>query len=168
MYFKGTIIITDPCYLDIENVEDKLEGLFEETGYGDWSCTTFKDTPEATALYNDYSREYLTFFTAYNFGPQSPEEKEVMLNEYMEKHQAFIHSEAVLGQFCADGGMVCVALLDDVMKLNPEFSYDEESHWITVIPNFEGDVVIDWDDSTDSSKVIGKGNINFYTAQTGL
>jgi hypothetical protein len=66
MKFKGDIIITDPCYIDTP--EDTLwrgdknfdiftgNGLskfgftnyiWEDTIYGDWSCTTFKLKPDS-------------------------------------------------------------------------------------------------------------------------
>lgn len=59
MKFKGDIIITDPCYIDRkdntlwnEDVVDLFSGsglseygftdyIWEDTIYGDWSCTTF-------------------------------------------------------------------------------------------------------------------------------
>ena len=62
MKFKGTIVITDPCYLD--NRADKLDlweasdygenlsvfgcsqWISEGTIYGDWSCTTYKGDKE--------------------------------------------------------------------------------------------------------------------------
>lgn len=65
MKFKGDIIITDPCYIDTEDSKlwdgDKVDiytgsGLgqfgftnciWEDTIYGDWSCTTFKIKDES-------------------------------------------------------------------------------------------------------------------------
>ena len=114
--------------------------LTSTTLYGDWSCTTFNsDTKEP------------------------------------------------IGEFCADGGEVGVFLLEEVLKYNPDFNYHIEKPWTTtLIKNFTGEVSIikrhnegvyeedtefhkkgeKWED--DSIHVIGKGNVNFETAQTGF
>lgn len=154
MKFKGDIIITDPCYIIKDNTDDwskcnygeDMENLgiknylCRDTIYGDWSCTTFNsDTKES------------------------------------------------IGEFCADAGMVAVFLLDEVHKYNPDFDWYESRPWTTtLIKDFDGDVKIDvvhiegiyeedskyykkgdkWED--DSVVVIGIGNINFETRQTGF
>ena len=154
MKFKGDIIITDPCYIIKKNSGDwgkcgygdnmKALGienyLCRDTIYGDWSCTTFNsDTKEA------------------------------------------------IGEFCADAGMVAVFLLDEVLAYNPDFDFYETKPWTTtLIKDFEGDIEINiihiegvYDDDTEwhskgdkwednEVRVIGKGNINFETHQTGL
>ena len=154
MKFKGDIIITDPCYIIKDNTDDWTECccgdymenlgiknyMCRDTIYGDWSCTTFNsDTKE------------------------------------------------VLGKFCADAGLVAVFLLDEVLKYNPDFDWFESKSWTTtLIKDFDGDVRFEvvhkegvyeedtkwwkkgdkWED--DSLKVIGTGNINFETHQTGF
>ncbi len=154
MKFKGDIIITDPCYIIRDNTDDwsrcnygdDMERLgiknylCRDTIYGDWSCTTFdSDTKES------------------------------------------------IGEFCADAGMVAVFLLDEVHKYNPDFDWYESRPWTTtLIKDFDGDVRIDvihtegiyendtkyykkgdkWED--DSVVVVGVGNINFETRQTGF
>ncbi len=81
----------------------------------------------------------------------------------------------VLGRFCADAGMVGVFLLDEVLKYNPDFDYHIERPWTTtLIKDFDGEIdfeiVHTKDDEyeDDSVSVVGKGNINFETHQTGL
>lgn len=154
MKFKGDIIITDPCYIIKKNSGDwgkcgygdnmKALGienyLCRDTIYGDWSCTTFNsDTKEA------------------------------------------------IGEFCADAGMAAVFLLDEVLAYNPDFDFYETKPWTTtLIKDFDGDIEINiihiegvYDDDTEwhskgdkwednEVRVIGKGNINFETHQTGL
>lgn len=154
MKFKGNIIITDPCYIIRKDSNDwgkcgygdnmKALGiknyLCRDTIYGDWSCTTFNsDTKEA------------------------------------------------IGKFCADAGMVAVFLLDEVLAYNPNFDWYETKPWTTtLIKDFDGDIEMKvihiegvYDDDTewyskgdkwedDEVRVIGKGNINFETHQTGL
>jgi hypothetical protein len=74
----------------------------------------------------------------------------------------------IIGQFCADAGLVAVFLLDEVLKYNPGFNYHiENPHTTTLIKDFDGDIEFDIDTNTETVKVIGKGNINFYTEQTG-
>lgn len=137
-YFKGDIIITDPCYVIKKNTNDwelsncgknmKMLGisnyLCNSTIYGDWSCTTF-------------------------------EEK----------------SNKKLGEFCADAGLVAVFLLDEVLKYNPDFDYHKERQWTTtLIKGFDGEISIDLikTDYEDEVSVVGTGNVNFYTRQTGF
>lgn len=73
-----------------------------------------------------------------------------------------------LGEFCADAGMVGVFLLDEVLKYNPNFDYYTQRPWTTtLIKNFNGDIEIKRNDE-DGVYIEGKGNINFYTIQTGL
>ncbi len=65
-----------------------------------------------------------------------------------------------LGTFCADAGMVCVFLLEDVLKYNPSLELPE--HIATIIPNFEGTVSITL---TDFAVITGEGNINFSSEE---
>ena len=152
MKFKGDIIITDPCYICKDNdwsrcyYGDNMEVLginnyiCRDTIYGDWSCTTFNtDTGEP------------------------------------------------IGEFCADAGMVAVFLLDEVLKYNPDFDYHINRTWTTtLIKDFDGEVNFEvrhtegiYEDTTEWHKkgdkwtsddvvVVGKGNINFETHQTGF
>lgn len=73
-----------------------------------------------------------------------------------------------LGEFCADAGIVGVFLLDEVLKYNPNFDYHIQRPWTTtLIKNFNGDIEIKRNDE-DGVYIEGRGNINFYTIQTGL
>jgi hypothetical protein len=80
----------------------------------------------------------------------------------------------IIGEFCADSGMVCVAALKDVLKISPEFeNWAKEHDWCaTIIRNYTGHVVIiERKEGGDSACVVveGKGpELNFITAQTGL
>lgn len=47
----------------------------------------------------------------------------------------------VIGEFCADAGMVAVFLLDEVLKYNSDFDYHIDKPWTTtLIKNFDGEV----------------------------
>lgn len=73
-----------------------------------------------------------------------------------------------IGEFCADAGMVAVFLLEEVLKYNPDFDYHIERSWTTTwIKNFDGDVTFEVG-TNDDVHVVGKGNINFRTYQTGF
>lgn len=140
-YRKNNISDWELC-----NYGDNFEALgiknyiCRDTLYGDWSCTT----------YNSDTREKI-------------------------------------GEFCADAGMVGVFLLDEVLKYNPDFDYHINRPWTTtLIKDFDGEVEFEiihtegvyeektmfhskgekWED--DSVSVIGRGNINFETKQTGF
>lgn len=84
-----------------------------------------------------------------------------------------------IGEFCADAGMVGVFSLKEILAYNPKFDYHLTKKWTTtLIKNFTGDV---WDEveevkykdddgeeMTDYEvHIVGKGNVNFITKQTG-
>ena len=58
--------------------------------------------------------------------------------------------------------------LEEVLKFNPDFKEWMETHpWcVTVIENFDGDIEYIVDEH--GAHIVGKGNINFYTSQSGL
>lgn len=73
-----------------------------------------------------------------------------------------------LGKFCADAGLVGVFLLEEVLKYNPNFDYHISKPWTTtLIKNFTGTIQIT-NPEEEIVSVVGKGNINFHTIQTGL
>lgn len=65
-------------------------------------------------------------------------------------------------------GMVAVFLLDEVLKYNPDFDYHINREWTTtLIKDFDGEVNY-YVDSGDDARIIGVGNINFFTSQVGI
>ncbi len=180
MKFNGTLIITDPCYIINKSNDDDWHKcdygdgmeklgiknyLSSGTGYGDWSCTTLKgkDTDQAV---NDYLCKRLEIYnemlnSSNQSGAYEQYEKDI---SYLDK------DNIVLGEFCADSGMVGVFLLDEVLKYNPKFDYHiRRLHTTTLISGFEGDVVIENDPHGDGIvRVRGYGNFDFFTTQTGL
>jgi len=150
MKFKGTIIITDPCYFDgnfnelIESYEcdenlNKLgfsSYIINDTIWGDWRCKVYK---LKKPLNNKYVEE---------------------MSE--EGYEEYLYPDT-LGTFTADAGLVSVFLLDEVLTFNPNFKeLLSKKPWLaTVIKDFDGDVeykVID-----DIAYLEGTGNINFVT-----
>lgn len=186
MNFKGTIVITDPCYLD--NGEGNLDlweasgygedlsvfgcsqWISESTIYGDWSCTTYKGTNTACkAIFNEINKCYDELNQLDVEDPMFEDLNDHFRNKIEELSESFNKQHPVLGRFCADAGMVCVVYLDEVLKVNPGFKkWAEEHTWCaTIIEDFDGDVEYEVDEDMDAH-IVGKGNINFYTTQTGL
>jgi hypothetical protein len=141
MKFEGTIIITDPCYLDSDNINLSNTDWWEESNYGkDMSKFGFTSYIGESTIIGDST--WYVFDT---------------------------NSEETLGSFSADAGMVCVCLLKDVRKFNPHFEHWAKEHpqCVTIIKNFKGDVeykVINVDDEEDTYQVfnlVGTGNTNF-------
>lgn len=177
MKFKGTLIITDPCYIDSSN--DKWDEskygedlsvygcktyISESTLYGDWSCTTFKGNKEDVIdLINKWNAFYFEFFARYN----SSENKELLSKEYENKEKELLLNHSY-GKFCADSGMVCVILAEELDNKNKFLEWAKEHSWCaTIIPDFDGDVSYEVDEKGDAH-LIGTGNKPFYTNQTGL
>lgn len=152
MRFKGDIIITDPCYIIRKENE-----LTED----DWWACDYGENMEELGI-----RNYLCRNTIYGDWSCTTFRTE---------------NDEVLGEFCADAGLVAVFLLDEVLKYNPNFDYHTKRTWTTtLIKDFDGDIelsvvpftYIDEDTNEECEdrevRVIGTGNINFYTTQTGF
>lgn len=147
MRVKGTIIITDPCYIMLDDMDDDFiqnkltDYIWEATLYGDWGCTTFE-------LKDKSQNKYYSDLTGHDVKPKA------------------------LGRFCADSGQVGVFLLEEVLKFNPEFNKWIEDHdWcVTVIKDFDGEIeyCITEEDEYEEAYIRGCGNINFVTKQTSL
>lgn len=197
MKFKGDIIITDPCYIikkregrpsmkDYPILEGKGSKRFsefteeEKDAYAklgadqakweidnpdDWERCGYGDNMEALGIENYLCRD--TMYGDWSCTTYNSDTKQD------------------IGHFCADAGMVAVFLLEDVLKYNPDFDYHINRTWTTtLIKDFDGEITLevvdvqkpdDWDeeeygDFTEDQevRVIGKGNINFFTTQTGL
>lgn len=135
-----TIIITDPCYIT-KNVED-----WDKCKYG-------KNMKRLNNITN-----YISSSTIYGDWSCTVYEGNIKQRSIKDKK---------LGNFCADAGMVAVFELDEVLKYNPNYNDIEKIPWVvTVIPDFTGEVTIE--NINNSIHVIGKGNVNFYSIQTGF
>ena len=162
MKFKGTIIITDPCYIVKKCTEDMQDDwtrcdsghymealgihnyITESTIYGDWGCTTYEITEDPYKMINNFI-------------------------EAQEKGEDYGIDCSKLGGFCSDAGLVSVFNLDEVRKYNPDIDEWIASHdWcVTTIPDFDGEVNY-YIDKQDNAHIVGIGNINFFTIQTSL
>lgn len=179
MKFKGDIIITDPCYIIKDNSDDwdkcgwgENMGILGFTTYiseytlcGDWSCSTWstprKDVEAQLEELNTLGRARWELMKQY--GKDSVQAK--IYNDKIA--DASLNVERV-GHFSADTGMVAVLLLDEVLKYNPDFDYHINREWTTtLIKDFDGEVNY-YVDSRDDARIIGVGNINFFTSQVGI
>lgn len=140
--------------------------ISEPTIYGDWSCTTWstprKDIEKQIEELNKLCKE--VWEAEKKYGKDS-----LQVKLFDEKYSNATSELQKLGFFCADAGMVAVFLLDEVLKYNPDFSkWIEEHNWcVTLIKDFDGEINYHLDND-NNAHIIGKGNINFYTTQTGF
>jgi len=179
MKFKGTLIITDPCYIDSSNDKWGESGcgkdlsvygcktyISKSTLYGDWSCTTFKGSKEDVIdLMDKWNDFYFNFFARYN--TSDDKDKELLKKEYKDKEKKFLLNHSY-GMFCADSGTVCVILAEELNNKDSFLEWVKKHSWCaTIIPDFDGNVeyVID---NNESVHIVGTGNKPFYTSQTGL
>ena len=151
MKFKGDIIITDPCYI----IRDK-----KQITKDDWETCNYGENMEALGI-----KTYLTRDTIYGDWSCTTVNKD---------------TDEEIGKFCADAGLVSVFLLDEVLAYNPKFNDHIKKPWTTtLIKNFDGEIEIEvvdveYDDEDgektedEEVQVIGKGNINFFTTQSGF
>lgn len=155
MKFKG--IITDPCYIIKKDSEDwrkcdygdnmaalgLTNYISESTRYGDWSCSTWstprKDVEAQLEELNALGRARWELMKQYG-------EDSVQAKIYDDK--------------------IAVFLLDEVLKYNPDFDYHINREWTTtLIKDFDGEINYYVD---DDAHIIGVGNVNFFTTQTGF
>lgn len=169
MKFKGTILITDPCYI----IRDKHHGttpiteddwkachcgrnmkvlgiknyICESTLYGDWGCTTYKVDIGPVEIISSIAESY------------AGKDDEMDLPFKISK----------IGNFCSDAGLVAVFLLDEVRKYNLDIDkWIKEHPWcVTTIEDFDGNVEY-YIDNNSKAHICGTGNINFFTTQTSL
>lgn len=191
MKFKGTIIITDPCYIvkkcteenpypfpwttaniNAPNKDEIIKQYTEwEYTHDDWTKCECGRNMEAlgistyfteNTIYGDW--DCITYKIAgYPYK---------MINNFVEaekKGEDYGFDVSKFGDFCADAGLVSVFLLDEVRKYNPGIDEWIASHnWcVTTIPDFDG-VVEYYVDKNEEAHIVGIGNINFFTVQTSL
>nr|UVX74666.1 MAG: hypothetical protein [Bacteriophage sp.]DAW05363.1 MAG TPA: hypothetical protein [Caudoviricetes sp.] len=140
--------------------------ICESTIYGDWSCTTWstprKDVAAQLEELCELQRKQYELRKQYG-------EDSVQSKIYDDKMFSATVDLKNIGGFCADAGMVAVFLLDEVLKYNPNFDYHINRLWTTtLIKDFDGEVEYYIDDAEGEAHIIGTGNVNFFTTQTGF
>ena len=182
MKFKGTIIITDPCYIIKDEDWDRCDCggnvkclgfencICEDTIYGDWTCFTYKGSEPNAEIIRSWDDLYFKFFKEYNSKEcrDNPEKRRKLHDNFIRNKSDFLNKYCY-GEFCADTGQVAVFNLDEVRKYNPDIDDWIASHkWCaTIISDFDGEVEYQIDDNGDAH-IVGIGNIDFYTTQSGF
>ena len=159
MFFKGSIYITDPCYIakekdwcdengfDILNyakdptIDSSLgftDYLMEDTGIGDGSWTVYEVDPKLNLSLDDIY--------------EIIEDTDNDLSEFKE-----------IGNFTAYAGMSCVVYKTEADKYNPEFKKTLPEKCCTTIEDFDGRIVSYFDEDS-TLHFVGIGNIIFFTA----
>ncbi len=151
MKFNGNIIIADPCYV----VKDDAlwSQICEAINKAD--PDEYRGKGNSDILKNVLGVDGLIASTIYgDWGCTVYKEED----------------DTVLGEFCADAGLVCVMYEEDVLRLNPRFKENYGGWCHTLIENFDGEVTITnlggnsiW---YSDVRVIGEGSVNFYSKQT--
>lgn len=214
MYFKGTIVITDPCYIikknPIQHPDEKDFGLPASIGskpfkdystpeelaykaaldyyfsesrkYDDWSKCEYGENMEVLGIHNYISEDTIYGDWSCSTYKVDEEPKEFLENvlrtlnvnledeEYGEDESSIPYEGEYIGEFCADAGLVGVFLLDEILAYNPNWKSWVEEHpgCATIIEDFEGEVKYYIDKVDKEAHILGTGNINFYTVQTGI
>lgn len=156
----GTIVITDPCYLEAPPLNQR------NTIYGDWSCMVYLGDLESNTLCDEWNQYYFKFFRNYNDeGIYKTEENRKKMHEDFKAYKKKWLENYCLGEFCADAGEVGIFKYDDLTDKDKEFC---KTHpWCAcIIEDFDGDV--DFLERDRVVYVVGKGNKNFFSVQSGL
>lgn len=191
MKFKGTIIITDPCYVvkdcteknpypypwttDLIHSPNIVEMIKQynrwEAEHDDWIKCEYGINMEALGIHN-YIKESTLYGDWGCTTCETTEDPYKVINkliEASENDENYVVECPKLGNFCSDSGTVSVFLLDEVRKYNPDIDKWIASHdWcVTTIQDFDGEVNY-YVDKRNSAHIVGIGNINFFTVQTKL
>lgn len=191
MKFKGTIIITDPCYIvkkcteenpypfpwtttNIKdpNIGEMIKQYTEwEDEHDDWTKCEYGRNMEALGISTYFTEDTIYGDWGCTTYKISDDPKEVIdkFAEAEKNEEDYGVKCSKLGDFCADAGLVAVFLLDEVRKYNPDIDkWIKEHPWcVTTIEDFDGNVEY-YIDKNSEAHIYGTGNINFFTTQTSL
>ena len=180
--FDGDIIITDPCYITKnrdETTRPKWSEFMDRESYQGMSkaeldeCGFFEKHARMRAAQEAWDKEHPRDWIVCECGDNM---EALGFRNYLSASTGYgdwscttfnSDTDSEIGQFCADAGMVGVFLLDEVLEYNPDYNYHiERPHTVTLIKDFHGTVEIIREGET--VYIVGNGNINFTTKQTGL
>ena len=164
MRIETTFVITDPCYLHGYPTDSPL--MRRSTIYGDWSCMVYKGDRKENTLYKQWNETYFNFFKEYNSEPLlSNEEDRVKKFEEFKSFKENWLKENCLGEFCADAGEVGIF---NWKTMEPQHREWCETHpWCAaIIRDFKGNV--NFEVEHDTVFVVGKGNFDFFSIQSGF
>ena len=170
-----TIIITDPCYIsdgECEDWKDDYEPyIVKNTIYGDWSCSVYKGSKEEVEnIIEAWDQFYISWWEVINRKDLTSEEEDALEEKYQKKSAEY-KEKYLIGNFCADAGMVAVY---DSDKIPPEkLQWCKEHDWCACfIENYTGPIkyIIEEHIAADNHKyktahIVGNC---FYTSQSGF
>lgn len=157
MKFKGSILITDPCYL-IKKGED-------------WDNLIFGGSETPPDLSSLGMPESLMSHTGIGDGTWGVYQVDDPW-EYLSAGEEALNGIDPIGHFTADAGMSCVVNLDQLLAYDKEGTEEflrECPHCYTLIEDFSGDITMERVTEVCGRynlqllKIIGIGNINFIT-----
>lgn len=170
-----TIIITDPCYISDGECEDWKDDyapyIVKNTIYGDWSCSVYKGSKEEVEdIIEAWDQFYIPWWEAINRKDLTSEEKDVLEEKYQKKSAEY-KEKYLIGNFCADAGMVAVYDADKIPA--EKLQWCKEHDWCACfIENYTGPIkyVTEEHIAEDGHKyktahIVGNC---FYTSQSGF
>ena len=167
MKIKGDLLITDPCYwmkdpefnkyclnsgddeVILLNPIDNMQGMLTSTLVGDWECSVYKiDIPVTVDSLSNIIEDSL------KYGKNLPGK--------------------LMGTFTADSGLVSISEYNETWDYNSKKAEElvDKLTWTnTILNDFDGEVVFREiylrDEEEPMRCIIGIGNYNFYSIQTG-
>lgn len=147
MKFKGDIIITDPCYIIKDNSDD-----WNKCGWGE---------NMGILGFTTYISEY-TLCGDWSCSTWSTPRKDVeaQLEELNTLGRARWELMKQYGEDSVQAKIYDDKIADASLNINREWT-------TTLIKDFDGEVNY-YVDSEDDARIIGVGNINFFTSQVGI
>lgn len=195
--FDGDIIITDPCYI-IKHRDESARPKWHEFKKLDSYQGMSRKQMEEAGYFEDYARMQKAMdewdeanpddwdvcgcgYEMDSLGFKTCMTRDTLYGDWG-CHTFNSDTKEVLGQFCADSGMVGVFDLNEVLAYNLEYDDYIKKDWVaTVIRDFKGTVQFVVEENRKSRgedfnvRVIGRGvnkvtgePLNFITSQTGL
>ena len=195
--FCGDILITDPCYI-IKHRDETTRPKWHDF----MKLDSYQGMTKQQMIDAGYFEDYAKMEQAMDaWDKANPDDWDICECGYeMDKigfktwmtrdtlygdwgcHVFNSDTKEVIGQFCADSGMVGVFDLNEVLTYNPDFNNHIEKLWTsTVIKDFKGMVQFVITENKNSKHedfnvhVVGKGintktgkQLNFISSQTGL
>jgi hypothetical protein len=180
-HFDGDVIITDPCYIISNIVNDGKPSIYDyftynsEEDYPDYDKEKKSSIKynEEMGIYNKAYEEWMKDHPYWDYDNLEP----LGFTNYL-THDTMVgdwycvvsnlDTKKEIGDFCADSGHVGVFLLSEILSHNKDFNlYIKRPDTTALIKDFHGDI---WFEKLDEQTlvVMGKGNVNFQTMMIGF
>jgi hypothetical protein len=170
-HFDGDVIITDPCYIISNIVNNGKPSVYDYFSYNSEEDYPDYDKEKKSSI--KYNEEWVKNHPYWDYDNLEP----LGFSNYLTHNTMVgdwycivsnIDTNEKIGDFCADSGNVGVFLLSEVLSHNKDFDlYAKRPDTTTLIKDFHGDI---WFEKLDEQTLIvkGNGNINFQTMMIGF